>query len=102
MIESDERELCIEDNNGENSLLRSDKLFEEKEGNIRVLEVKTAQKRIAIVCGVVGSMTGMCFVGSAYKWYSMIQYGNIERERKKRKELRQKKRTGKGKREGKQ
>ena len=45
----DEGALCIGDSNREHSLLSSDQLFNEKERNIRKLEVEKAQKKRAIV-----------------------------------------------------
>ena len=62
----DERALCTGDSNGENSLFRSDQLFEEREGNIRALEAEKAQKRRVTASGTAGSKR-MCIVESACK-----------------------------------
>ena len=62
LIESNEKALCIGYSNGENSLFSADQLFNEREGNIKALEVQKTQKRTSIVLCTVDSMTRMCIV----------------------------------------
>ena len=50
----------------ENSLLRSDQLFEERKVNTRTLEVVKAQKRKVIVSGMIHSKR-MCILGNTWK-----------------------------------
>ena len=53
VVESDERGQWIGYSNGDISSLRSDKVFEEREGIIRVSEVEKVLKSRKIVSGTV-------------------------------------------------
>ena len=53
VVESDERGQCIGYSNGDISFLRSDKVFEERKGIIRVSELEKVLKRRKIISGTV-------------------------------------------------